>query len=114
LVLQELLEREGQRGAEEMDDLSIPDERLKLMFTCCHPALALEAQVTLTLLERPEMEKTLNDYYLFHSARADLLRRAGRLQDARGAYIRAYDLCQNEVERSFLKCRLEEVSQDET
>lgn len=32
----------------EMDD-SIPDERLKLMFTCCHPALAVEAQVALTL-----------------------------------------------------------------
>jgi RNA polymerase sigma-70 factor (ECF subfamily) len=31
----------------EMDD-SLPDERLKLMFTCCHPALALEAQVALT------------------------------------------------------------------
>ena len=27
----------------------IPDERLKLMFTCCHPALSLEAQVALTL-----------------------------------------------------------------
>src|SRR5512143_1538362 len=33
----------------EMDDESLPDERLKLMFTCCHPALALEAQVALTL-----------------------------------------------------------------
>jgi len=32
----------------EMDD-SIPDDRLKLMFTCCHPTLALEAQVALTL-----------------------------------------------------------------
>jgi RNA polymerase sigma-70 factor (ECF subfamily) len=31
-----------------MDD-SFPDDRLKLMFTCCHPALALEAQVALTL-----------------------------------------------------------------
>jgi RNA polymerase sigma-70 factor (ECF subfamily) len=28
---------------------SIPDERLELMFTCCHPALAREAQVALTL-----------------------------------------------------------------
>ncbi len=28
---------------------AIPDERLKLMFTCCHPTLALEAQVALTL-----------------------------------------------------------------
>jgi RNA polymerase sigma-70 factor (ECF subfamily) len=32
----------------EMDD-SIPDDRLKLMFTCCHPSLSLEAQVALTL-----------------------------------------------------------------
>jgi len=30
-------------------DASIPDDRLKLMFTCCHPALSLEAQVALTL-----------------------------------------------------------------
>jgi len=30
-------------------DVTIPDERLELMFTCCHPALALEAQVALTL-----------------------------------------------------------------
>ena len=36
------------REEPEMDD-SLPDERLKLMFTCCHPALALEAQVALTL-----------------------------------------------------------------
>src|SRR5260370_1697731 len=49
LILQELLKREEQRGAEEMETLSIPDERLKLMFTCCHPALALEAHVALTL-----------------------------------------------------------------
>src|SRR5204863_9776710 len=27
----------------------IPDDRLRLIFTCCHPALALEAQVALTL-----------------------------------------------------------------
>src|SRR5215213_1043793 len=45
----------------EMDD-SIPDERLKLMFTCCHPALALESQVALTLhtlggLSTPEVAR---------------------------------------------------------
>jgi RNA polymerase sigma-70 factor, ECF subfamily len=33
----------------EMDETTIPDERLELIFTCCHPALALEAQVALTL-----------------------------------------------------------------
>jgi len=32
-----------------MDAATIPDERLELIFTCCHPALALEAQVALTL-----------------------------------------------------------------
>ena len=32
-----------------LDDTTIPDERLELIFTCCHPALALEAQVALTL-----------------------------------------------------------------
>jgi RNA polymerase sigma-70 factor, ECF subfamily len=34
---------------EEAEMESIPDDRLKLMFTCCHPSLALEAQVALTL-----------------------------------------------------------------
>ena len=31
------------------DDGGVPDDRLRLMFTCCHPALALEARVALTL-----------------------------------------------------------------
>ena len=32
-----------------LDETTIPDERLELIFTCCHPALSLEAQVPLTL-----------------------------------------------------------------
>ena len=32
-----------------LDDDVIPDDRLRLVFTCCHPALAREAQVALTL-----------------------------------------------------------------
>ena len=32
-----------------MDETTIPDERLELVFTCCHPALAIDAQVALTL-----------------------------------------------------------------
>ena len=35
--------------APEFDPGDIPDDRLRLIFTCCHPALALEAQVALTL-----------------------------------------------------------------
>ena len=33
----------------DFDNREIPDDRLRLIFTCCHPALALEAQVALTL-----------------------------------------------------------------
>jgi RNA polymerase sigma-70 factor (ECF subfamily) len=47
----EQLERELRDASEEtMDDAAtFPDERLELIFTCCHPALALDAQVGLTL-----------------------------------------------------------------
>ena len=34
---------------DDVDETTIPDERLELIFTCCHPALELEAQVALTL-----------------------------------------------------------------
>ena len=34
---------------DELDETTFPDERLELIFTCCHPALGTEAQVALTL-----------------------------------------------------------------
>jgi len=34
---------------DDVDETTIPDERLELLFTCCHPALPLDAQVALTL-----------------------------------------------------------------
>ena len=37
--------------SDEMDDESIEDDRLRLIFTCCHPALSAEAQIALTLRE---------------------------------------------------------------
>jgi RNA polymerase sigma-70 factor (ECF subfamily) len=63
----------------EMDD-SIPDDRLKLMFTCCHPALALEAQVALTLhtlggLSTPEVARA---FLVSESTMAQRLARARR------------------------------------
>jgi RNA polymerase sigma-70 factor, ECF subfamily len=39
------------RDAATFDDESIEDDRLRLIFTCCHPALAPEARVALTLRE---------------------------------------------------------------
>ena len=47
----ELLARLAELPEEEDEVSSIPDERLALVFTCCHPALALEARVALTLRE---------------------------------------------------------------
>jgi RNA polymerase sigma-70 factor, ECF subfamily len=65
---------------DEMDDTTIPDERLELVFTCCHPALALDAQVALTL-------RTLGGLTTDEIARAFLVPRetmAKRLVRAKG------------------------------
>jgi RNA polymerase sigma-70 factor (ECF subfamily) len=63
------------------------------------PACALELVVALAL-ER---------YHLFHSIRADLLRRLGRDDEAAGAYEAAIARTENAVERRFLERRLVEV-----
>jgi RNA polymerase sigma-70 factor, ECF subfamily len=47
----ELLQRLAELPTEDDEVSTIPDERLALVFTCCHPALAAEAQVALTLRE---------------------------------------------------------------
>jgi RNA polymerase sigma-70 factor (ECF subfamily) len=47
----ELIGRLQELPAEEDDVSAIPDERLALVFTCCHPALAPESRVALTLRE---------------------------------------------------------------
>jgi len=40
----------AEQAEESMDEITVfPDERLELIFTCCHPALSLDAQVALTL-----------------------------------------------------------------
>jgi RNA polymerase sigma-70 factor (ECF subfamily) len=52
----------------------------------------------------------LDGYHLFHSTRADLLRRLDRREDAAEAYRRALDLATNPSERSFLERRLAEVA----
>jgi RNA polymerase sigma-70 factor (ECF subfamily) len=51
----------------------------------------------------------LANYYLAHSARADMYRRLGRRAEARSAYEKALALTQQEPERQFLAKRLEEL-----
>jgi RNA polymerase sigma-70 factor (ECF subfamily) len=49
---------------------------------------------------------TLDEYYLFHAARADILMRMGRKEEAAEAYRQALALATNQVEREFLRRRL--------
>jgi predicted RNA polymerase sigma factor len=61
-------------------------------------------------LELVEEIQGLDSYHLFHSARADLLRRLDRREDARAEYERALALATNPSERAFLERRLEGVA----
>jgi RNA polymerase sigma-70 factor (ECF subfamily) len=64
----------------------------------------------LALLDRLASEPLLHDYYLYHAARADLLRRAGQNHAAAESYRRALALCQNAAERAFLQRQLEQLA----
>ncbi len=61
-------------------------------------------------LERIAEIEGLDDYHLLHAARADLLRRLNRRDEAAAAYGRALALATNPVERAFLERRLSEVA----
>jgi RNA polymerase sigma-70 factor (ECF subfamily) len=75
----------------------------------------LNRAVAVAELEGPEAGLAVLDgleldhYRYFHSARADLLRRAGRDGEARHAYRRALDLAQTEAERRSLQNRLTQL-----
>jgi RNA polymerase sigma-70 factor (ECF subfamily) len=64
----------------------------------------------LRLVESILARGDLGDYYLAHSARADLYRRLGRRAEARASYERALALARPEAARRFLMRRLNELS----
>jgi RNA polymerase sigma-70 factor (ECF subfamily) len=84
------------------------------------PVVALNRAVAVAMVEGPEAglvaldsiagDARLAGYPYFPAARADLLRRLGRLQDAAHAYRAAISLATNAAERSFLARRLAEVT----
>jgi RNA polymerase sigma-70 factor (ECF subfamily) len=53
----------------------------------------------------------LEDYHLFHAARADILRRLGRKTESAEAYASALRLVTNQVEKDYLRDRLKQVTQ---
>lgn len=72
-------------------------------------AMAFGPDQGLALMDRPEMSEALADYRWFHSSRGDLLRRLGRVDEAREAYTRAMALSVNATERDFLEKRMKEL-----
>jgi RNA polymerase sigma-70 factor (ECF subfamily) len=53
----------------------------------------------------------LEDYHLFHAARADILRRLGRRTESAEAYASALKLVTNKVEQEYLRDRMKQVAQ---
>jgi RNA polymerase sigma-70 factor (ECF subfamily) len=82
------------------------------------PVVALNRAAAVAMASGPEaglaglepLATDLDRYHLYHAARADLLRRLGRREEAAAAYRAASELTENETERRFLAGRLEEVS----
>ena len=80
------------------------------------PVVELNRAVAVAMADGPERglalmrDLPLGEYHLYHAARADLLRRLERIDEAAAAYRRALELAQTEPERRFLARRLAEIS----
>jgi RNA polymerase sigma-70 factor (ECF subfamily) len=83
------------------------------------PVVRLNRAVAIAMRDGPEVGLTqidallehgaLANYYLAHSARADMYRRLGRTAEARSAYEKALALTQQEPERQFLQGRIRQL-----
>jgi len=84
------------------------------------PVVELNRAVAVAMRDGPEaglalidvilLGGLLQDYYLAHSARADLCRRLGRVADARASYKKALELALPEPARRFIEKRLTELT----
>jgi RNA polymerase sigma-70 factor (ECF subfamily) len=81
------------------------------------PVVRLNLAAAVAMADGPEhglrlvdaLESELAGYHLFHAARADLLRRLDRREEAENAYRQALELATNPTERAFLERRLAEL-----
>ena len=84
------------------------------------PVIQLNRAVAIAMRDGPEVGLTLIDallehgelanYYLAHSARADMYRKLGRTSEARSSYEKALALTQQEPERQFLQKRVRQLN----
>jgi RNA polymerase sigma-70 factor (ECF subfamily) len=65
----------------------------------------------LAMIDNLERAGKLDDYYLLHASRGDLLRRLRRFDEAKTAYQRALELTGNEVEKNYMRRRIDEMDE---
>lgn len=101
------------RSAADTDWAAIAGLYQRLYETNPSPVIALNHAVAVAMATSPEEGLALIDgidgldrYHLMHAARADLLRRLGRTDEAMAAYRRAHELAVNPADRRFLASRL--------
>jgi RNA polymerase sigma factor (sigma-70 family) len=103
-------------SAEEIDWPQIAALYEQLLRLLPSPVVALNRAVAVAETGRLEQALALMDqiaglerYHLLHAARADLLRRLGRYDEAGQAYARAIELTRNPAEQEFLRARLDQT-----
>jgi RNA polymerase sigma-70 factor (ECF subfamily) len=96
--------------------VALYDQLLRIQHS---PVVQLNRAVAIAMCDGPEAglsqidavleQGDLANYYLAHSARADLYRRLGRTAEARSAYEKSLALTQQEPERQFLQERIRQL-----
>lgn len=107
------------KTAEETDWPQIAALYQALLDMMPSPVVAVNRAVAVAMAESAHaglllllpLEPEMKDYYPYHAARADLLRRSHEREAAADAYQQALDLCQNALERAYLQRRLDEMNQ---
>ena len=111
----------GAPSAEDVDWRSLVDLYGGLLRLAPSPVVALNRAVAIGFADGAAAGLAaldalpagdLADYHLFHVARADALRRLGRITEARMAYATAHGLTRNPHEQAFLLAKIDELAVD--
>ncbi len=107
------------KTASETDWQQIAALYEKLLELNASPVIALNHAVAIAMssglaeglkhIEQIGASGQLDRYYLYHAARADILRRIGRKKESASAYSKSLELATNKVEQQYLRRRLAEV-----